>query len=192
MATPKKIFILLGHPDKETLNGALADAYEKGARDAGHEVRRVNIGDLSFDPILHKGYKVIQELEPDLKTVQEHIKWADHWVIFYPIWWGEMPALLKGFIDRTIVPGFAFKYYAKYLWHGRLRGKSARIVVTLDVPRLFPFYFKNNLKVFKRTTLRFCGIHPIRTTMITPVKGMNEQQIKHKIAVIEKLGRKGK
>jgi NAD(P)H dehydrogenase (quinone) len=88
----KKVFILLGQEDKETLCGMLADAYEQGAKAAGHEVRRANIGDLHFDPILHKGYKVIQELEPDLKRVQEDITWSEHFVLIYPTWWSMMPA----------------------------------------------------------------------------------------------------
>ena len=87
----KKVLVFLGQEDSETLSGFLADSYEQGAKDAGHEVKRINIGDLKFDPLLHKGYKEIQELEPDLIRVQEEMKWADHVALFIPI--GGVPCL---------------------------------------------------------------------------------------------------
>lgn len=130
----KKIVILLGHPNAETLCGSMAMLYEAAAKKAGHEVTRFNIGELKFDPILHKGYKVIQNTEPDLVRVQEAIRAADHFVIIYPVWWVNMPAILKGFFDRIWLPGFAFRYRKtpdgrrKIFWDRLLLGKTARII----------------------------------------------------------------
>ena len=122
----KRILVILGHPANKSFCGALADSYVKGAEAAGNEVRLISLGNLSFDPVLHNGYATIQELEPDLVTAQAAITWAQHIVFVYPIWWGAMPALLKGFIDRVFLPGFAFKYReGSQFWDRLLSGRSA-------------------------------------------------------------------
>lgn len=189
----KKIYLLVGHPDAETMSGALASAYEEGARAAGHEVRRSNIGDLKFDPILHKGYKVIQPLEPDLLKAQEDIKWADHIVVIYPNWWGTMPALLKGFFDRAFIPGFSFKFHkVDFGWDGLLRGKSGRVIITMDT---HPFHtwllFGDFTNELRRAILMFCGVRPVWLTTIGPLPRMSDAKKKSIIEKIRNFGRKG-
>ncbi len=160
----KKIFILLGHPDKDSLNGTLAGEYEKGAMEAQHEVRRQNVGDMIFDPILHHGYKVRQELEPDLVAFQENVNWCNHFVIFYPSWWSTMPALLKGLFDRSWMPGFAYKFVAGgQLWKKLLKGKSASIFVTSDsIPLMQRIMFGDTTNEIRKGILWFSGFRPIR------------------------------
>ena len=160
---PKKIFILLGHPDKDTLNGTLASEYEKGAMEAGHEVRRMNIGDLKFDPILHFGYKQIQELELDLVAFQENTRWCEHFVVFYPSWWSTMPAILKGLFDRTWLPGFAFKFtHGGNMWRRLLKGRSATMIVTSDtIPLIQRIVFGDTTNELRKGVLWFAGFSPI-------------------------------
>jgi NAD(P)H dehydrogenase (quinone) len=126
----KKIVIICGNPDADSFTGTALDHYQAGAEDMGHEVRRYNLGNMQFDPILHKGYKEIQQLEPDLMMLQDAIKECDHLVIAYPNWWCTMPALLKGMFDRIWLPGFAFNFNKetkKIEQH--LKGKTARVLV---------------------------------------------------------------
>jgi NAD(P)H dehydrogenase (quinone) len=190
----KKIYILLGHPDKETLSGHFADIYEKAARDAGHEVRRSNIGDLSFDPILHKGYKVIQELEPDLKKVQEDMRWADHFVLVYPLWWSATPALLKGMFDRLWLPGFAFKWITRNHipgWEKLLKGKSARVISLSNLHGwLICLLFGDFTNEICRATLGFAGYN-VRRTQIGNSEKLSESKRQSWERYISKLGRKG-
>lgn len=174
-----KIYLLLAHPDKESFNNKLADAYEQAALRNGHEVRRQNIGDLVFDPVLRNGYKKVQELEPDLKQAQENILWCNHWVIFYPVWWGSVPALFKGFLDRVLYPGFAFRYHDKgMLWDKLLKGRSAQVITTSDAPWwwLWLQYRNSDINTVRNATLKFCGITPVKLTRIDKVKYMADAQ----------------
>jgi multimeric flavodoxin WrbA len=107
----KKILIINGHPDKESLCTEFAKSYKAGAEKSSADCTLINLIDLNFDPILYYGYRKRTELEPDLLKVQQDILNADHLVFVYPTWWGTYPALLKGFIDRVFLPKFAFEFY---------------------------------------------------------------------------------
>jgi NAD(P)H dehydrogenase (quinone) len=156
----KKVFIFLGQEDTDSFCGELAHEYEKGAKESGHEVRRTNIGELKFDPLLHHGYKTIQELEPDLKQVQDNFRWADHIVIVYPTWWSAMPAILKGFFDRAWLPGFAFHMHKENMfWDKLLKGKTGRVIVTMDSWALGErILFGDSTNEISRAILSFSGI----------------------------------
>lgn len=174
-----KVYILLAHPDKNSFNGQLANAYEKSLLEKGHQVRRQNLGDMHFDPILWKGYSAIQELEPDLEQAQDNILWCNKWVIIYPIWWGSVPALFKGYLDRVLLPGFAFKYHRENpFWDKYLTKKSAHIITTCDAPGIYIWwqYCNSDIKAIKRATLEFCGIKPVKVTRITRLKYLDQQQ----------------
>lgn len=157
----KKILVILGHSDTETYTGAMADAYESGAKEAGHEVERVNIGEMQFDPILHKGYKEIQALEPDLLALQDKIRAADHIVIVYPNWWNTMPAILKGLFDRMWLPGFAFSFNKETKKVERLlKGKTARVIILAGTHSPFATWWKfgDYTNEIQHGILEFSGI----------------------------------
>lgn len=154
----RRIFILLGHPDEDSFNCTLADEYQRGAEAAGHEVRRMNLGDMRFDPVLRHGYRSIQELEPDLKSFQENVNWCEHFVIFYPTWWSAMPALLKGIFDRAWLPGFAYKFTGSFSWKKLQRGKTARVIITSDnIPFAAYILFGDSSNEISRAILGFAG-----------------------------------
>ncbi len=173
----KKIFVLIGHPDPDSFTAALAQSYIEGALSKGHEVRVQSLGDMNFDPILHKGYKVIQELEQDLLDSQANIRWSDHWVIIHPLWWGAAPALLKGYFDRILLPGFGFKYEAGKMSPKKLlKNRSARVVLVSDTPTwwLYLAYGAGWLKIMKRQVLAFCGFHSIKFHNLAVIRESTE------------------
>jgi len=175
-----------------SLCGALADSYTGAAESAGHEVRRINLAEINFDSILRHGYAEPQPLESDLVNAQAQIKWAEHIVFVYPTWWGSMPALMKGFIDRTFLPGFAFKYHKRSpLWDRLLTGRTAELIVTMDTPPLFNKLVNRSPgdKQMKRSVLQFTGLKPTRATSFGKVRGASDVKRAKWITKAAKLGR---
>jgi NAD(P)H dehydrogenase (quinone) len=187
----KNLLIILGHPDTDSLCGALARAYTEGARATGADIRELNLGELKFDPILWKGYKTIQQLEPDLINAQQLIQWSQHLVFVYPNWWGSMPALMKGFFDRVFLPGFAFKYRENSpLWDKLLAPRTAQLLVTMDTPSwYYRWVFRRpGHNQMKHTILEFSGIKVKNINEFAPVKNASQQQIQKWIAIARRLG----
>ncbi len=171
----RRILILQGHPDASArhLNHALADAYAEGARQAGHEVRVVEIARLDFPLLRSQHAWEHTPLPAGLQTAQDDIAWAQHLVIFFPLWLGDMPALLKGFLEQVARPGFAFQGDAAerasnpFIFKG-LKGRSARLVVTMGMPAwVYRWVFRaRGVGLLKRNILGFVGISPVRDTLV--------------------------
>lgn len=188
----KKILIINGHPNKESFNFGLVAAYKKGVQqNENAEIKEIVIADLHFNPNLEFGYQKRTELEPDLLEAWEKIKWADHLVWVHPVWWGGLPAITKGFIDRLFLPGFAFQPRENSIfWDKLLKKKTARIITTLDQPGWYYWLMTGRPSVnqLKKATLEFCGIKPVKVTYIGIVKTANEDLRKRWLRKIEKLG----
>jgi NAD(P)H dehydrogenase (quinone) len=189
----KNILIINGHPDKESLCFALAESYKKGADTNGDQCQLIHLIDLKFNPILAHGYRLVSELEPDLLKIQKDISNADHLVFVYPNWWATFPALLKGFFDRVFIPNFAFKYHEKgLLWDKLLKGKTARLIVTMDTPRWYYCLVNRSAghNAIKIGILEFCGIKPVKITAITPVKSSDIAKRRKWLDEVETLGKR--
>ena len=167
----KRIVIVQGHPDASRPHfcHALAAVYAEGARDAGHEAQTIDVGSLDF-PLLRSSEDYYQGDAPDaIARCQEIMHQADHLLIVYPLWMGSMPALLKGFIEQAFRPGFALlPLNGGGKWQRLLKGKSARIVITMGMPALvYRWYFgAHSLKSLERNILKFSGITPIRESLV--------------------------
>jgi putative NADPH-quinone reductase len=189
----KRILIINGHPDKESFCFELAKRYKKGAGSSGADCKLVNLIDLNFSPLLKYGYRKRTELEPDLKNIQNDILDADHLVFVYPTWWGTQPALLKGFIERVFLPGFAYKHRKdSVFWDKLLTGKSARLIVTMDTPKWYYnfVYKKPGHNSMKKGVLNFCGVKPVKITTLTPVKSSNKEKREKWLKQVEKIGQR--
>ena len=187
------ILIIQGHPDPESYCFALAEAYKQGALASGAEVREIILARLDFDPNLRYGYRKRLDLEPDLVHAQELLRWSEHIVVVHPVWWGSVPALLKGFLDRTFLPGFAFKKRegSKIRWDKLLGGRSARIIATADQPAWFYRlrYNRPSHHMLKGLLFEFCGVRPVRSTCIGPIRLSSDAFRKRWLETAHSLGK---
>jgi len=188
-----RIVVIEGHPDPKPghLCHAIAEAYAAGAAERGHEVKRVAIGAIDF-PLLRSREEWEAGATPEaLRGFQEHIGWAEHLLIIYPLWLGGMPALLKGFFEQIFRPGFAIGRGSQGMGQKLLKGKSARIVVTMGMPVfVYRWYFgAHSLKSFERNILKFCGIGPIRETLFGMVESGRPARQEKLIETMRAMGR---
>lgn len=189
------ILVISGHTNSQSLCHSLAQAYAAGAQASAHTVQVLHLGSLQFQPQLPNGFRDPLPLEPDLQDAQRLITWAQHIVWVYPIWWGLYPPVMKGFIDRVFLPGFAFKYRNNSpFWDRYLKGKSARLLVTMDAPGWYNRWISGRpgILALKRMTLEFSGINPVRYTVFDRVRFRTPAEIKDWLAKAEALGRNAK
>jgi putative NADPH-quinone reductase len=192
----RRIALIDGHPDPrpERYLRALADAYVEGAREGGHELRRIDVARLDFPLLRGKDDFEHGEVPAAIAEAQAAIGWAEHLVILYPLWLGGMPALLRAFLEQTFRPGFALGDPGGAGMPSKLlAGRSARIVVTMGMPALvYRWYFgAHSLKSLERSILRLCGVRPIKESLIGMVEAKDGTARARWLETMRELGRKG-
>ncbi|HET9955240.1 MAG TPA: NAD(P)H-dependent oxidoreductase [Polyangiaceae bacterium] len=172
--------LLFGHADSDesspSLNQLLAQRYTEGYIAAGGTVRRFDIATLQFDPVMRRGYRASQPLEPDLERVKEAIEQAQHVTWVFPTYWASPPAIVRGLFDRLFLPRWAFSYEKDQpLPKGLLKGRSSRVVMTMDSP-WFWYTFVNQRCIhrsFGGASLKFCGFSPVQFTTVHGVRSLS-------------------
>lgn len=189
----RRIVVVQGHPDADArhLGHALADAYAASASAAGHLLRRVEVARLDFPLLRSQADWQHGHVPPALAPVQQDVLWAQHLVFFFPLWLGDMPALLKGFLEQLARPGFAFKEAEGNPFGAKgLSGRSARVVVTMGMPALVYrwLYRAHSLKSLQRNVLGFVGIAPVSETLIGGVDNLGEAGVQRWLERMRELG----
>jgi len=187
----QKILVLNAHPDAGNghFGDALAERYASGATAAGMKTRMLIVNELQF-PLLDSATSWrAPEAPADIRQAQDDIRWCDHLAFFYPLWMGDMPALLKGFLEQVMRPNFAFTEPQGKMPEKLLTGRSARLVVTMGMPAFFyrTFYRAHSVKSLRRNVLLFSGIKPVRTSLV----GMLEGKDRHRQKWLDKMTRLG-
>ncbi|NIZ12135.1 NAD(P)H-dependent oxidoreductase [Phaeobacter sp. HF9A] len=190
----RKILLLNGHPGHTSLNKSLAEAYRAAAEEAGHQLRYHDLSQMEFDSDYGLGgYANYKPLEPVLETFLTDLEWAEHVVITTPLWWGMLPAKLKGLFDRVLLPGRTFDTRNTSLIGlpaPMLSGKTARVILTMDTPPLFLRLAYSNAvkKILTRQILGFVGIKPTRFTSFAPASHPKENHLRSWLKKVSDLG----
>ncbi|MGZ5836908.1 MAG: NAD(P)H-dependent oxidoreductase [Xanthobacteraceae bacterium] len=186
------IMIVVGHSQRDTFCEALGRAYQHGTESAGHHVDLFVLSRMKFDPILWGGYRELQPLEPELEAARAALWNSDHVVILFPLWLGDMPAILKGFLERVMHPALLEKQAAGGGGSWRIFAKkSARIVITMGMPGfIYRLWFgAHALKLLRRNILHFVGIKPVHATIYGGIAAVSPAKRVEWIAEVERLGR---
>ncbi|MCC2690272.1 MAG: dehydrogenase [Rhizobiaceae bacterium] len=194
---PRRILVVTGHPDPDParFGRALADAYASGAEKGGHMVRRIDIAKIDFPPLRSSEEFQHGALPESLKEAADAIRWAEHLVFVFPLWLGTMPALLKAFLEQVMRPGTAFAYPAEGSGFGKmlLKGRSARVVVTMGMPATFYrlWYLSHGIAGMRRSILNLVGIRPVAETLFGLVEGVSAARRSAWLEKMHRLGERG-
>ena len=186
----QRLLVFDGNPDPQSYGSALASEAVADAKRRGIEVRHLQIGHMDFDPVLARGYKERQELEPDLKAALDDLLWADSLLLVHPMWWGSAPAKLKGFFDRVFLPGIAFRYVeGKPLPEKLFAGRRARVLITSDTPGWYYriAYGSAWTLMLRRQILGFVGFRDLTVRMVSPIRNSSDAERTRGLAVARSM-----
>jgi NAD(P)H dehydrogenase (quinone) len=187
-----KILVILGHPRQGSFNHAIAETAVKTLQKKGHEVIFHDLCRERFDPLLP-----YEEIPKDAlldTVVQKHcdeIAGADGIIIIHPNWWGQPPAILKGWIDRVIRPGVAYTFVegdsGEGVPVGLLKAKTALIFNTSNtVEEREVQVFKDPLEtIWKNCIFDLCGVKDIYRRMFSVIVTSTEGQRKAWLREVE-------
>lgn len=156
--------IIYSHLNPASFTKAIVDKVEKKAIERGEEVKIIDLYGEKFNPVLDMPdieYMFMgKEIPNDTEHYQKLIQWADHLTIVYPMWWAQMPAMLKGFIDRVFTHGFAYKITENGSV-GLLSEKTAHVYINTNTPTaIYEETLMNQaqIRVIEQGVFDFCGI----------------------------------
>lgn len=185
------VLVILGHPRKDSYCAALAKEYMRGAKEVGVNVESLVLADMRFEMSVVVPSPQDQHMEDDILKAQELIKWANHLVFVFPTWWGNMPALLKAFLDRVLTPGFAFREIQPDAFDKLLSPRTAQLIATMDTPVLIDRLFNGApaTKSLTNATLKFCGVKPVRKMLLSPIKHSTDEKKQQWLREVYQKGR---
>ena len=171
-----KISIIVAHPNPKSFNHAIAEAAITELRQAGHTVTFHDLHAEKFDPLLPATeFAMNAPVPPEIEAQSREIAEADGIVVVHPNWWSQPPALLKGWLDRVLRPGVAYKFgtseNGEGIIIGLLKAKAAVVFVTSNTPapKEVELYGDPLDGLWKRCVWGFCGIQNVHRELFSVI-----------------------
>jgi NAD(P)H dehydrogenase (quinone) len=178
-----KVLVIVAHPNKASFNHAIALTCSKTLSDNGHAVMAHDLYDEQFDPILPFGeFPKEAALPAIIQRHGEEVAEADGIVIVHPNWWGQPPAILKGWVDRVIRPGVAYEFVegdsGEGVPRGLLKAESAIIFNTSNTEtKREKNVFGDPLQlIWENCVFGLCGVPKFHRRMFTVVVTSTEAE----------------
>ncbi|MCY7914269.1 NAD(P)H-dependent oxidoreductase [Bacillus haynesii] len=172
--------VIYAHPNPNSFNGAILHQVIRALEDGKHSYDVIDLYKDRFDPVLlfdEKKRRSDMKRDPETAEYRRIVKNADHLIFIYPLWWGGMPAIMKGFIDRVFAAGEAYTYQGK-LPKGLLKARTATVYYTADAPSWYLRFWRRDADwvTVKDVMLKFCGVRRVRRLLFAGVKDSTEEK----------------
>ena len=185
-----KTLIVYYHPHEGSFCSAIREAVVTGLHNGGHEHKIIDLSKEGFDPVMREkdlkafvqagreGEDGLDGVDPFVLRYMKKLRWAQHIVMIFPIWWMTMPAMVKGFIDKVIFPGVVYKMEDGKLVSLLTGLKQVTIITTMNTPSdVYRDVFGNSLEgSLIKGTFNQIGIHDIRWISLNKVKQSGDEK----------------
>ncbi|WP_164112218.1 MULTISPECIES: NAD(P)H-dependent oxidoreductase [Sphingobacterium] len=176
--------IVFNHPYELSYCNAILHAVTKGLKNAYHEVDLMHLDNDGFNPAMSsedlKAFVAHKPIDPQVVDYNQRLEKADHLILIFPIWWDQMPAMTKGFIDRVLSPGVVYDHHPRgYGLVPLLKNlKSITIITTMNKPKLMYSLFMGNLikKAVLRSVFKTMGYKNLNWINFTSVKSVSQEK----------------
>lgn len=191
------ILIVYAHPWEKSYNHAILQSVINGLKFNNHNIEIIDLYKDKFNPVFKKDemaiYRKGEFIDKIIGKYQKKIKSHDYLFFIFPIWWGTMPAILKGFFDKVFLPQWAYKVDSKAIIHGMLNNiKGCTIITTMNGPNIFySLVLKNPIKqVLIKDTLKLSGINKNKLLQLGNIRNASEAKRKKWLSNIENYAKR--